>query len=426
MGGRIAFDRVQGNPWYDCLSIPPTAHQETLEYGNLTTLNGTPGLYSPAGGSVGMALDGHVPTVYSYNLSVQRELPYGIVTEASYVGNLDRHQFELINVNMTPWGSTWLPQNQDPSYTGVNILDGSHALPANFLRPDQGVSAVNLGTWGGSANYNALQVTAKRRARNLTFQLAYTFSKALGTADSIYNAVAIPGEVRQANYGRLAYDDNQVLVVQYTYTFPKLIKGTNPVLNNFATRTIFDEWQVSGITTLRTGTPYTPSYSVLNQNLNQLITGNYDVGPRPTLVGNPHVVPGGANYLEEFNIADITQTNKGSHGNDAGFDYMSNPNFWNTDMGIFKNVPFTKDNLKRYVQFRIEFYNVENHTNWGGVASGVQYNAVLPGGGTGTIDNLPQYLLPAGATPNGGRFGVGAKQSPGGGRIGEMSLKLYF
>jgi hypothetical protein len=105
---------------------------------------------------------------------------------------------------------------------------------------------------------------------------------------------------------------------------------------------------------------------------------------------------------------------------------MSNPNFWNTDMGIFKNVPFTKDNLKRYVQFRIEFYNVENHTNWGGVASGVQYNAVLPGGGTGTIDNLPQYLLPAGATPNGGRFGVGAKQSPGGGRIGEMSLKLYF
>jgi hypothetical protein len=46
-------------------------------------------------------------------------------------------------------------------------------------------------------------------------------------------------------------------------------------------------------------------------------------------------------------------------------------------------------------------------------------------GGTGTIINLPQYLVPAGSQ-NGGRFGVGAAQSPGGGRIGEMSLKVYF
>ena len=428
-GSRIAYDRMQGNPWYTCLGIPPTTHVATLEYGNLTTLNSTPALYSPVSpgnNGAGMAIDGHIPTVYNYNFSVQRELPLQIVAEASYVGNLSRHLFELINVNMTPWGSEWLPQNQDPSYTGVNTLDGSHALPGNFYRPMIGVGAMNLGTWGGSANYNSFQFTAKRRARNLTFQLAYTFSKALGTADSIYNAVAIPGNVRAANYGRLAYDRSQVLVVQYTYTFPRLVRGTNAAFNNFATRTILNDWQASGITTLRSGTPYTPSYSVLNQSLNALITGNADIGPRPTLVGNPAVVPGGANYLEEFNIADITQTAKGSHGNDSGFDYLNNPWYWNTDMGVFKNVPLTKDNTKRYVQFRIEFYNVENHTNWGGIASGVQYNAVGPGGTTGVIDNLPQYLLPANATPNGGRFGVGAKQSPGGGRIGEMSLKLYF
>jgi hypothetical protein len=55
----------------------------------------------------------------------------------------------------------------------------------------------------------------------------------------------------------------------------------------------------------------------------------------------------------------------------------------------------------------------------------VQFSALGPGGSTGTILNLPQYLVPAGAQ-NGGRFGVGAAQSPGGGRIGEMSLKVYF
>jgi hypothetical protein len=429
-GSRIAYDRMQGNPWYTCLGIPPTTHVATLEYGNLTTLSSTPSLYSPVSpgnNGAGMSLDGHIPTVYNYNLSVQRELPFKIVMEASYVGNLSRHLFELINANMTPWGSEWLPQNQDPSYTGVNTLDGTHALPGNFYRPMIGVGAMNIGTWGGSANYNSLQVTAKRRARNLTFQLAYTFSKALGTADSIYNAVAIPGNVRAANYGRLAYDRNQQLVIQYTYTFPSPVRGTNAALNNFVTRTIFNDWQASGITTVRTGSPYTPGYSVINQSLNALVTGNADIGPRATLVGNPtDNIPGGKNSLEMFNIADITQTNKGSHGNDSGFDYMTNPGYWNTDMGVFKNVPLTKDNLRRYVQFRIEFYNVENHTNWSGVASSVQFNALGPGGSTGVIDNLPQYLLPAGASPNGGRFGVGAQQSPGGGRIGEMSLKLYF
>src|ERR1035441_9880213 len=35
-GGRIAYDRVQGNPWYTGLGIPPTTRAGTLYYGNLT------------------------------------------------------------------------------------------------------------------------------------------------------------------------------------------------------------------------------------------------------------------------------------------------------------------------------------------------------------------------------------------------------
>jgi len=261
---------------------------------------------------------------------------------------------------------------------------------------------------------------------NLTFQAAYTFSKAMGTADSIYNSSAIPGEIRQANYGRLAYDKTHILAVQYTYTFPKPVRGNNLALNNFATRTVFNDWQVSGITTLRSGSPFGLGYSLYTgQSLNTYVTGNPDFGPRPNLVANPADVSGGKNLLDEFNLAAVTQAGKGSHGNDSSFNYLTAPWFWNTDMGVFKNVPFTKDG-KRYVQFRIEFYNIMNHTNWGGVNGTVQFAALGNGGTTGNITNLPQYLLPAGTTPNGGRFGAGAAQSPGGGRIGEMSLKVYF
>jgi len=70
------------------------------------------------------------------------------------------------------------------------------------------------------------------------------------------------------------------------------------------------------------------------------------------------------------------------------------PWFWNTDMGVFKNVPFTKDG-KRYVQFRIEFYNINEPTNWGGVnwyrCSSARWGA---GGSTGKHHQPAQYLLP--------------------------------
>ena len=426
-GARIAYDRIQGNPWYFSLNIPPTSRTGTLYYGNLPTLASTAAAYSPinpGNNGAGMSPDGKIPTVYSYNSSIQRELRLKILTEASYVGNLNRHLDELINQNMPAWSAMWQPQNQDPSFTGVNNLDGTHALPANFYRPMVGIDRLNYPTWGGTGNYNSLQVTANRRlARDLTFQLAYTFSKALGTADQIYNASAIPGEVRQANYGRLAYDKTHSLVVFYTYSFPRVVRGSNPFVNNFVTRTILNSWQVSGITTLRSGSPYSLGYSVLNQNLTTLLTGSPDYGPRATLIADPKDVSD-KNLLQEFNLAAIGQTAKRSRGNDSVFNYMTGPWFWNTDMGVFKNVPFTRDS-KRYVQFRLEFYNIMNHTNWGSVNSTVQYSALGPGGSTGTIINLPQYLAPAGSQ-NGGRFGVGAAQSPGGGRIGEMSLKVYF
>jgi len=81
------------------------------------------------------------------------------------------------------------------------------------------------------------------------------------------------------------------------------------------------------------------------------------------------------NLLDEFNLAAVTQAGKGSPWDDSSFNYLTAPWFWNTDMGVFKNVPFTKDG-KRYIQFRIEFYNIMNHTNWGGVNGTVQFAAL--------------------------------------------------
>src|SRR5262249_55026783 len=156
-----------------------------------------------------------------WNFGVQRQLPFHTVLEASYVGNINRHLLELVNINMPTWGSMWDAANVDPTYTGANATDGTHTLPANFYRPMKGLDRWNLPEWGGTANYTPLQVTANRRmSKNLMFSVAYTFSKALGSADSIYYASAIPGQVRSSNYGRLSYDRTNSLVLHYTYNLP--------------------------------------------------------------------------------------------------------------------------------------------------------------------------------------------------------------
>ena len=62
---------------------------------------------------------------------------------------------------------------------------------------------------------------------------------------------------------------------------------------------------------------------------------------------------------------------KPSVGLECGTAYMSNPaTFWSSpEITIMKNVPFSKDG-RRYVQLRLETYNMLNHHDWSGRAMG--------------------------------------------------------
>jgi Carboxypeptidase regulatory-like domain len=438
-GGGISYDRLQGNVIYGDLSIPPTTQTRTAYYGFLNQLStvGGAALFSPpspGNNGAGMAQDGHVPTVYSWNFTVERELPFQTVLSAAYVGNVNRHLMQLVNVNDPGWGSAWAPANQDPTANGgVGKNDGTTTISTNFFRPFVGIDRWNLMEWGGSANYNSLQMTATHRmTRKLTFTAAYTFSKALGTADSIYNAGAIPGLNRQGNYGRLSYDRTQSLVASYTYWLPKGIRGGNIAVNNFVTRAIVNDWQFSGITTLRSGSPTAISYGINGWNTTMITTGDPDYGARPVFTSNP--ISSNRNLLQWFNTGSFVAAPKGSHGIDSGIGYLEGPGQNNFDLVLQKNMPFSKDG-KRYVQFRLEAYNAFNKTQWSGINTG----ATLGGGSTiaaalanSTIINLPTAVAAQGPTPNtnGGVFGFGAanavRSNGGANRVMQLGLKLYF
>ena len=89
----------------------------------------------------------------------------------------------------------------------------------------------------------------------------------------------------------------------------------------------------------------------------------------------------------------------------------------NWDVSLFKKFKYG-ENPNHYIQFRVEAYNVFNHTNWQTFTSTAQINPA-----TGQITNLPSAV---------GRDGFGALTTVrgvdalGGPRIIQLAGKLYF
>jgi hypothetical protein len=360
-----------------------------------------------------MSEDGHIPTVYSYNVTVQRTLPFSVVLDAGYVGTIDRHLPLTVPVNEPGFGSAWLPQNQDPTMVAKN--DGTTTLPINFYRPYVGIGAIAMTNFGGTSNYNGLQISANHRmVKGLQFGASYTFSKVLGSASS-YSAALSPFDIRHTNYGRLGYDFTNVMVINYIYQLPKLPKGNS--FDNPVTRLFLNDWQVSGITTFQTGSPQNITYSISGVGsavLNREITGLESMAPRPVLSANPTLSKSARTIYEYFNTAVVGPAVKGSRGADSGPYLFNGPGTNNFDASVFKNVPFTKAE-SRFLQLRCEMYNSLNHTQF----NGINTSAVLSS--TGAITNLPTALGGAG-----GRYGFGAVTSARSARVIQLALKLYF
>ncbi|MFB3778456.1 MAG: carboxypeptidase regulatory-like domain-containing protein [Bryobacteraceae bacterium] len=400
MGGGVFYERTAGNLTFPLTLNPPIIRRPSFYYGSFSTFNTLSQTLSPATVG-GTSRDGKVPAVYNYSLGVQKQLPFSFLLDVSYVGSLSRHLPYQLPWNTPPWGSAWLPQYQDPTVAAPKY-DGTTTLPVNFTRPyigygGEGTFLLGGGytsIFGGCANYNSLQISANRRmSRTLLLGVAYTWSKALGTADSLSTA-AHPTDTRKADYGPLSYDRTQILNVNYTLNLPDGARKGTP-LGNALGRIILNGWQISGITSLSSGAPGTIAYSQYNTAavaLNRMITGSEPMAPRVILTGTPNLSPGDRTLHRWIDTSVVRPAVKGSQGMDSGPRNVRGPGVNNWDISVFKRIRFTS-NEQRYVQLRLEMFNAFNHTQWSSVNLNAQFDAA------GNITNLPSAA---------NRFGFGA------------------
>ncbi len=272
--------------------------------------------------------------VYHWSFGAQQQLGRFIL-EANYVGTSG---FEL-----------------PVSYNVNSALPGGAAVASR--RPIQGFGNITLTTPMGDSDYNALETRLERRfANGLSLLLSYTYSKAIDDGgEQLIGDLQLRNAEDVKMERALATDDvRNMFNGSYLYALP-VGKGQRFQITNSVLDAVLGNWQVNGITTIRSGLPFTPELGFSSAN-----TGDN----RPNRVGNGNLPSGERSISDWFDKTAFTAAPFYQFGN-AGRDILEGPGQVNFDISIFKEFPISKLREGSEFQFRSEFFNAFNHPEFG-------------------------------------------------------------
>jgi hypothetical protein len=363
-GFGIFYDKPEGNVFFGQTGNVPFLQAAT--FSNASLLNPSAGTTAPT--IFGMsAVDPNfvVARTMQYSLSVQQELPYGVLLETAYVGNLGRHEVRQPDINVESFA------------TGL----ANPTAQTNQIRPFLGYGSITQFRSDGNSNYNALQISGTKRKGDLAATVSYTYSKALGQTSGLndnpepecpFTCQLASGQVmswRQFYYGPLGFDRRNLFVATYTYSLPFFRNQ-----RGLAGQT-FGGWSFSGITRAQSGQSLT-------------ISGNQTIGPAgSTFTRRANLVPGvplnsgftcPANKECWFNPAAFAVGPTTSAGNAPVGDIIG-PAFYNWDMSLRKSFRLPQEGMSLMLQ--ADAFNVFNRTNWQNPGTNVS------NGGFGQIGN---------------------------------------
>ncbi len=322
-----------------------------------------PGLASPANFNPINANVAYIPRdtrwpyVQTWFASVQRELPGSWVVELGYTGSHSLRTPILSDYNQA------LPN-----------LPGQ-SLGTQARRPNQAFGAITWVNPAGQTSYNGLSVRAEHRfADGLYFLNAFTWSKALGNSEqALENNVTVQNIRDLKNErGPTSYDVAVVNMSSLVYQAPfgrgrKYGSGWNGVLD-----AILGGWEFSAINTSNSGLPvnvsYTPS-SALDAT-GRLSEWRGVATQRPNLVGDPKRPEGASMISSYWNKAAFAVPTATEPFGNVGRNSFRAPGLWELDMGLNKRfrIPLREG---MFLQFRGEFFNILNHTNFGSPSANI-------------------------------------------------------
>lgn len=305
------------------------------------------------------------PTVYNWSFGVQRDVGFKTALDVAYVGSVGRHLLQRRQMNAFPYGTNFQANVIDPTAAGTI------PLPPNFLRPIRGYGDIGYIEFAGSSNYHSMQTRVNRRfSRSFTFGAAWTWSKAMDLVDSNNSYVNPFLDFRMRNYGKAGFDRTHNFSLNYQCSLPKFSRYWNNVLS----RKVADGWQVTGITRFISGAPMGFSYSFIQSFDVTGTSGVSGVDSRVVLIGDPNLPKSRRTIYRHFRTEVVRPPDRSNFGiGNAPKDAFRGPGINNWDISVLKNLAWGKNEARR-LQFRAEFYNAWNHTQFSGVDNAARFD----------------------------------------------------
>jgi len=311
--------------------------------------------------------------VMQWNLDVQQEITNSLSAMIGYVGSRGVHQpfrvddADLVLPTKTAAGYVW----PVPVASGTTVNPNFGSVRGMFYR--------------GDSYYDALEVgVTKRLSHGVQFQGSYTWGKSIDTSSATLAGDAFGNSISSLDFfdyrlsrGLSDFSIGRTLVLNGTWFVPSPNNAPQPL------RWLLGGWEVGAIYKASDGVPFSPTFGTDGDRLglnsgdpydfpnrlggagcsslsnpgnpnNYIKTGCFAVPTAPsTAFYNQFCDPAFGVFPQCFNL----------RGN-AGRNIIIGPGLSNLDFSLFKNNRIRSVSETFNVQFRAEFFNVLNRTNF--------------------------------------------------------------
>jgi hypothetical protein len=366
------------------------------------------------------------PYAQQWSLSVQTELPHSFVATVAYVGSKGTHLATELQLNqLRPVSSASNPfgpgepltaldcssggslltglvftlangtvvQSGDPGYTNLAVACGS--LGANQIQPNAfrtfapGFGQIYFLGNIADSRYNGLQASLRRTKGPLILSASYSYSHSIDDSSDRMDSTFVNAFDLPANKASSNFDQRHLLNVSYIYdfSFRKLLplsrwadkdptnelsrkEAVDPDSTAEKLKRVLDNWQISGIATFQSGTPFTIINGGSSTGLSALdnagVANGTGAGSYPDVVGDPTSVPVyGHGILSTIgpllgNPGAFIAPRGLTFGN-AGRNFFNNPSRINFDVAFLRSFTIRES---MSMEFRAEVFNIFNHTQF--------------------------------------------------------------
>ena len=360
-----AIGRYETNVFTD----PPYVQSVSISNASFSNISaGTVGVSAAPLVLTATQLPAMIPYSMQWSFDVQRRLPSDLVLDVGYYGSKGTHLQGVVDINQVAPGVALAAGLHTAN--GNTIFTTTDDPRINAVRPFLGFNAINTQQTAFDSNYHSLQVNIRKSFGSYgQFHAAYTWSKVLTDSGADSTAPQSSFNWHEGEYGPYPGDRQQVLTLDYVYTIPAFAHSSG-ILNH-----AFGGWEVSGIPTIYSGTPFTVTTSSVDPAGLGLL-GSSASSSRPDMVCDPranqpgnYVAVAGAGKPTWFNTACFVPTPQGAiRPGNAGRGVVRGPGYFGWDTALMKNFNLYREGRVK-LQVRGEAFNTLNWVNPGTFAS---------------------------------------------------------